>query len=166
MEERGKFKKVRFSAYIEKLICMFSSCGLTKAFWMHLDCSISASSWVAPASLCPGGLGCAVLGWCGFWGTRPHSCMPNPCPPAVHPLHCKGLTGTPEKVLIGYLGIRVNMRAYILLKLVCYIYSNSWKFLSLEASWKEMWPLCLWQIIISFPEVMSMDNHSNELSDI
>lgn len=126
-------------------------------------CYLSLSCFALPKRAM---LGCTGLGWCGLWGRRLHSRMPNPCPPAVHPLHCKGLTGTPEKVLIGYLGVRVNRGAHILLKLVCYIYSKSCKFQWLEDSWKEMWPLCPWQIIISFPEVISTDNRSNEFSDI
>lgn len=54
--------------------------------------------------------------------------MPDHYPPAVLPLHCKGLTGTPEMVLIGYLGVKVNKGAHILLKLVRYIYSDGCKF--------------------------------------
>lgn len=117
--------------------------------------------------LCFAPVVCAGLCWVvlsfGEWGHIPACTTPD----HLLSTQCiaKGLKGTPEKALIGYFRVRINRRVYILLKLVCYIYSNSWSFLLLEASWKYNRPLCPWQIIISFPEVMSIDNHSNELSD-
>jgi len=79
----------------------------------------------------------ARLGWAGLmWAVGKEAAFlhAGPLPTCCPPTALQRPDGTPEKVLIGYLRVRVNRRAYILLKLVCYIYSRSCKFQSLKAS--------------------------------